>query len=68
MGDKLRNNLLVQYANLATQLMVSLGLAIYAGLWLDKKAHFRFPVFLWILPLLVLIALFIKVIKDTSKK
>ena len=68
MGDKLRNNLLVQYANLATQLMVSLGLAIYAGLWLDKKAQFRFPVFLWILPLLVLIALFIKVIKDTSKK
>jgi hypothetical protein len=66
-NDK-RNNLLLQYAGLATQLMVSLAIAIYAGIWVDKKINFSIPLFLWILPLLVLIALFIKVIKDTSKK
>lgn len=68
MRDDKRNNLLLQYAGLATQLMVSLALAIYAGIWVDKKLNFHIPLFLWILPLLVLIALFIKVIKDTSKK
>jgi hypothetical protein len=63
-----RNNLLLQYAGVATQLMVSLALAIYAGNWVDKKISLRFPLFLWVLPLIVLIALFIKVLKDTSKK
>jgi len=31
------DQLLWQYAGLATQLLVSLGLALYVGNWLDKK-------------------------------
>lgn len=60
--------LMLRYAGFATQLVVALGLGVAAGYWLDKKASIAVPVFTWLLPLLILIVLFLKVIKDTSKK
>jgi hypothetical protein len=60
--------LLLQYAGLATQLVVSLGLGVFIGHWIDKKAGITISVFTWLLPLVILIAIFIKVIKDTSGK
>jgi hypothetical protein len=60
--------LMLRYAGFATQLVVALGLGVAAGYWLDKKAGISVPVFTWLLPLLILIVLFLKVIKDTSKK
>ncbi len=60
--------LMLQYAGLATQLVVSLGLGVFMGFWMDKKIDIAVPVFTWLLPLLILIAIFIKVIKDTSGK
>ena len=45
-----RNKLLLQYAGLATQLMVLLVLAIYGGVWADKKLNIKFPLFIWIMP------------------
>lgn len=60
--------LMLRYAGFATQLVVALGLGVAAGYWLDKKVAFTVPVFTWLLPLLILIVLFLKVIKDTSKK
>jgi uncharacterized membrane protein len=62
------NNLLWQYAGLASQLMITLILALYLGDWIDKKLVVGFSLLVWILPLLVLVATFIKLIKDTSKK
>ncbi|MEI8098368.1 MAG: hypothetical protein WCG74_06010 [Sediminibacterium sp.] len=62
------NNLLWQYAGLASQLMITLLLALYLGDWVDKKLGIGFSLLVWILPLLVLVATFIKLIKDTSKK
>lgn len=59
---------MLQYAGFATQLVISLGLGVLAGYWLDKKINIAVPVFTWLLPLLVLLILFLKVIKDTSKK
>jgi hypothetical protein len=58
----------LQYASLATQLLVSFAFAAFGGKWLDLKIFSRKPVFIWILPLLVGIGLIIKVIKDTDKK
>jgi hypothetical protein len=55
--------LLVKYLGLATQLMVSLGLAVFGGLKLDKWLSFSTP-----LPLLVLVVMIWQIIKDTSKK
>jgi hypothetical protein len=56
----------LQYASIATQLMVSFAFAAFGGKWLDLKIFSRKPVFIWILPLLVGIGLIIKVIKDTD--
>ncbi len=58
----------LQYASLATQLMVSFAFAAFGGKWLDLKFFSRKPVFIWILPLLVGIGLILKVIKDTEHK
>ena len=58
----------LQYASLATQLLVSFAFAAFGGKWLDLKFFSRKPVFVWILPLLVGIGLIIKVIKDTDNK
>ncbi len=61
-------NLLLQYGGYAMQLLVSLGIATFAGIKFDAWLNFHFPVFVWLLPLIVLILLMVKVIKDTSKK
>jgi hypothetical protein len=60
-------DLILQYAGLATQLLVSLGLSAYIGLWLDNHFLNAMPILVWVLPMFVLIGLIIKVIKDTSK-
>lgn len=68
MMEKESNSSLMQYAGLATQLLVSLGLAVWIGNGVDKKINFTIPIFIWLLPLLVLIAILVKVVKDTSSK
>ena len=62
------NNLLYQYMGFAFQLMAALAVAVFVGLKLDKWIKPGIPVFIWVLPLLVLIAMIIKVVKDTSEK
>ncbi len=63
------NNKFLQYASLASQLLVGLGLATWFGKLLDKKrAITAIPLWIWILPMIVLLGMLIKLIKDTSKK
>jgi len=62
------NKLLYQYAGFAFQLLAALGIAVFAGLKLDAWIKPGIPVFTWLLPLLVLIGLIIKAVKDTSEK
>jgi len=62
------NRQLLQYAGMATQLMAGLLLVIWLGLKLDSWLKFSTPVFVWVFPLVVIIAFIYKVIKDTSKK
>jgi Na+/glutamate symporter len=70
MENKQKSNkqLLLEYSGLAFQLLVIIGLAIYAGFYLDKWIKTGVPLFLWLLPLIVIVGMIIKVIKDTSKK
>lgn len=69
MGNKNDSNrLLWQYAGLATQLLISLGIALYIGKWLDEKMGWNLSLLVWVLPLVVLVATMIKLIKDTSNK
>ncbi len=53
---------------MGTQLLVGLGLAAYVGILLDRRIHFKLPVFVWLFPLLILILLLVKVLRDTSNK
>ena len=65
---KTDNSLLLKYAGFATQLTVALAVSVYAGLRLDSLFKFRNPVIVWVLPLLIIVVLIYKVIKDTAPK
>ncbi|BAV08459.1 hypothetical protein FLA_4500 [Filimonas lacunae] len=56
------------YAGLAFQLLAALGVAVWAGIRLDRWMVAKVPLMVWILPLLVIIAVIVKVIKDTERK
>lgn len=66
--SKNNNSLLLKYLGFGTQIMISLALAVFAGAKLDKWFSFSVPLLVWILPLLIIIVMIWKVIKDTSKK
>jgi hypothetical protein len=59
---------LMKYAGLGMQLLVSLGLAVFVGYKADQWLHVRFPILVWALPLIVLVLLIYKLIRETSKK
>ena len=58
---------MLKYAGFAAQLTAALLAAVYAGYWVDKKTTLKFPLLIWLLPLLVIIAMIVKAIKDTSE-
>jgi len=58
----------MRYAGLATQMLVSLGIAVFIGLKADKWLGLSFPVLSWLLPLLVLVAIIYQIIKATGPK
>ena len=59
---------LLRYAGLGSQILVSLGIAVFAGYKLDKWLKTPLPILVWLLPLIVLIGMIYKLIKDTSGK
>ena len=65
---KTDNRLLWKYAGFATQLIIALGMAVYVGIKLDSVLKFKNPVIVWVLPLLIIVVLIYKVIKDTAPK
>lgn len=69
-NDKKISNkkLLFQYAGMGAQIMAGLIIAVAVGYWIDGKVKFSFPVFIWLLPLITIIAMILKTVKDTSKK
>ncbi len=66
--NKPGNNLLWKYAGLATQFLVGIGLALYAGLKLDQWLKIKMPLAVWVLPLLLILGVIIKIIIDTASK
>jgi hypothetical protein len=58
----------LQYAGLATQLMVSLGLGVFIGLKADHWLRWKFPIATCVLPLLILVGALVKLVHDTSGK
>ena len=66
--DRKGSTQLWQYAGIGGQLLVSLGIGVFLGLKIDEWLNFKFPLLVWILPLLILIAMIARLIKATSKK
>ena len=60
--------LLLKYAGLTGQILVSLAIAVFIGYKADQWLNFNTPLLVIILPLLVIVVMIYKVIKDTSKK
>jgi len=58
---------LLRYAGLGTQMLVSMGIAVFIGLKTDKWLH-TLPLFSCVLPLLVLVAIFYKLMRQTGRK
>jgi len=57
----------MRYAGLGTQLLVSIGIAVFIGLKADQWLHSS-PLFSCTLPLLVLLAIFYKIMRQTGSK
>jgi hypothetical protein len=62
------SNDLMRYAGLGAQILVSIGIAVFAGLKTDQWLGMPFPLLVWLLPLLVVSLMIYKLIKETSKK
>ena len=59
---------LMRYAGLSSQILVSLGIAVFAGYKIDRWLKIPLPLLVWLLPLVVLIGIIYKLIKETSGK
>ena len=58
----------MRYAGLGMQIFVSLGIAVWAGYKADAWFGVSFPLLVWVLPLIVLVLMMFKLIRETSKK
>lgn len=56
-----------RYAGLATQWMVMLLLAVWAGLKLDSRTGWKFPLFIILLPLIALGYSLWQIVKEFNK-
>jgi hypothetical protein len=59
---------LLQYAGLSAEVCISVGLSIFVGLKADKWLRVSLPLFACGLPLLVITALIVKLIKGSAKQ
>ena len=59
---------LLRYASMGTQIFVALGLAVFAGLKVDKWLKISAPLLVLILPVIVLVGIIYKIVKETSKQ
>lgn len=59
---------LMRYAGLAGELAVAVGIAVWIGVEADKRLKLSFPIFSWIVPLLVIVVLLVQLIKANSGK
>ena len=67
-GNNSNKKLLLQYASIGTQIFAGLIIMVFAGKWVDGKLQVSFPILIWLLPLIFLISMLLKVVRDTSKK
>ncbi len=65
-GDK-RDNGWQRYAGLTAQFLSAIGISLFMGYSADKWLKWNFPLFVWLLPLLVITGMIVSIIRDQSK-
>jgi F0F1-type ATP synthase assembly protein I len=65
--QKQSNSLLWQYMGMAMQMMIAIGIFTYAGYQLDHYLTYH-ACFIIVFPILVIVVLLFKVIRDTNIK
>jgi len=58
---------IMRYTGISMEVCVSVGLSIFLGIKADKWTRLSFPIFSWALPLLVIVVLIVKLVKETSR-
>ncbi len=53
---------------MAFQFLAAIGIAVFAGLKADEWLNWAMPVWVWVLPLLVISGMIYSVIRNSSKK
>ena len=64
----MRNNEFMKYAGMATQFIVTLGVAIFIGYKVDHWIGWRFPLLTILLPLTAIISLLYKIYLESNPK
>ena len=59
---------LMQYAGMATQFLVVIGVTAFGGLKADQWLKWSVPIFVWVLPLLAIIGMIYTIIRRISNK
>ena len=62
------NQVLFQYAGMATQFLGVIGIMVFAGLKADQWLNWQLPILVWVLPLLAIVGMIYTIIRRISKK
>ncbi|HCF63242.1 MAG TPA: hypothetical protein DEU93_02915 [Chitinophagaceae bacterium] len=57
-----------KYAGLATQFFAGIGITLWLGQLADKQFGPSFPLWVWLLPLLLISGMLYRIIRETSSK
>jgi len=57
----------MKYAGLASQFFITIGVMLFIGWKVDNYVAIKTPFLIWVLPLLSIVAILIKMIKETNK-
>ena len=59
---------LFRYAALSSEVLGAVLISVFAGIKADKWLRVSFPLVTWLLPLLVIVFLTVKLVKESSRK
>ncbi|MFT4023796.1 MAG: AtpZ/AtpI family protein [Flavihumibacter sp.] len=62
------NNNWTRWMGLGAQFAGAIGFGLWAGNWLDGRMSKATPLFIWLLPLLLMAVLLYQLIKETAKR
>jgi len=61
-----RANKTSRYLGLAFQFLASIAVSLWLGWWVDGKTGWTIPVFTMVLPILVIVGMLVKIIRETG--